>query len=110
MERVEKAIAALPLRPDVVQKAFERFRDTGELPEQQRLAAAVTEQALRGGREAEPGAPPSYVLSRLEQIIVIGEQRARGKEPKPPLPRFASACSTRRSTDRTSSGRRPGRR
>ena len=41
MENIEAAVARLPLRSSVVDQAFAVFRETGELPEQQRLADAV---------------------------------------------------------------------
>ena len=48
MQRAEKAIAAIPIRRDVLERSFEEFCETGELPEQQRLAGAVVKAAMDG--------------------------------------------------------------
>jgi hypothetical protein len=46
VQRIERAIAVMPIRADLLDKAFAQFRATGELPEQQRLAAAVVDRTL----------------------------------------------------------------
>lgn len=48
LEKVQTAIAATPLPLEAVRQAFERFRETGELPEHRRLAAAVVVRARNG--------------------------------------------------------------
>ena len=51
LKKVSRQIDAMPIRPEAEEAAFERFRETGELPEFQRLAGAVIERALRDGVE-----------------------------------------------------------
>jgi hypothetical protein len=48
LERVEKSFAARPLRSDLVKAAYEHFRETGELPEHDRLASEVLRHARWG--------------------------------------------------------------
>lgn len=47
LHSVERAVAARPVREELVDEAFERFRDTGELPEQPRWAEQVILRALQ---------------------------------------------------------------
>ncbi len=49
LQEVAQQIDAMPIAPAVEKAAFERFRETGELPEHQRLAEVVIQRALRGG-------------------------------------------------------------
>lgn len=53
LKKVFQQIEALPITRAVEDAAFERFRETGELPEHRRLAGAVVDRALRGGAERE---------------------------------------------------------
>ncbi len=46
---VAQRIDTMSVAPAVVSAAFERFRETGELPDHQRLAVEVVQRALRGG-------------------------------------------------------------
>jgi hypothetical protein len=54
LQRLERAIAALPVRDEIVQQSFGHFCQTGELPELERLAAAVVDRALQRKEEPEP--------------------------------------------------------
>jgi hypothetical protein len=55
--RVAEAIGKLPVRSTVLEKAFTLFCETGELPEEQRLADAVCRRALKIEEE------PAYDLA-----------------------------------------------
>ena len=59
--RVEQAIGSLPLRPTVMQKAFEHFMESGELPEEQRLGVGAVCQQAPGPRclSCSSGSPMS---------------------------------------------------
>ena len=85
MQRVEQAIATIPIRGDVRVKAFEHFRKTGELPEHQQLAKAVTEQALNGGTPPpERGdAAVNMAVRLLDHMDAI---KRRGLTNQPPYP------------------------
>jgi hypothetical protein len=50
LDRVETAMRSLPVRSDLLEKAFQEFIETGVLPEEKRLAWAVCQQALNGGK------------------------------------------------------------
>lgn len=55
MTRVRDAIDTLPVRPWALQKAFQNFRETGDLPEEQRLADAVARKVLGLEGVQDPG-------------------------------------------------------
>ena len=79
VERVEQAIAVRPLRRELVKEAFERFRETGELPEQQRLASAVVQRALKGP-ESEHHEPVDY-MTALKRLVAVSQQMETGTLP-----------------------------
>jgi hypothetical protein len=87
IQQMEKHIAVLPLREDLVVAEFERFRTTGELPEDQRLADAVVRMALRGGPQSAE--PADLRLEGLKRLLDLARQRKEREElgedePDPP--------------------------
>lgn len=88
LEHLAQHLAHRPLRDDVVAKEFDRFRHSGELPEDQRLAVAVVELALRGGPAAGP--QPMSVAEAMAMLPALArelEEAAAGPQPpdRPPL-------------------------
>ncbi len=87
MDRVRRAIEAAPLRRSAVITAFHHFRESGELPESQRLADAVARTALNGGRPLKD----AKSMSELERILstpspslrVISREEANSPPPSP---------------------------
>lgn len=84
IEKLAAVIDKMPIPRKVVQKAFEHFCDTGELPDQQRFAAAVTEQASNGGT------PPATEANDLASIISrvrlsVASPQAEQHPAKPPV-------------------------
>jgi hypothetical protein len=75
VQRVEQVIAARPIRADVLDHAFEHFRATGELPEEQRLASEVCDRALRHKPVREPIVDIGAHLEDLKRILA--ELRSR---------------------------------
>jgi hypothetical protein len=90
LDKLLAAIDALPIPRRVVQKAFERFCDTGELPEQQRFAAAITKQAINGGQPPPSVADDLASHIRMARLKVVSTQGQRdGAEPQlPPVREF----------------------
>jgi hypothetical protein len=85
LNTVATALAACPLRDAVVQRAFEYFRKTGELPEQQRIADAVCRRALGGDYEKSPIGDPT--ANNIESFIHITIHRHEPKDEGPPTVR-----------------------
>ncbi len=83
IDRLSQRVAHRPLRDDVVAEEFERFRHSGELPEDQRLAVAVVEQALRGGPAAETS-PMSLAETMARLPALVRELEEAAAEPQPP--------------------------
>src|SRR5689334_9614683 len=54
IRRVEARLDVIPLREDVLEKSYQHFVKTGELPEQRRLAAEVVKQILCGKPKSIP--------------------------------------------------------
>ncbi len=81
LKKVSTQLDAMPIAPAAEARAFNRFRETGELPEHQRLAKAVIERALRGGADCE--SPMAYDF----KVAIEGFKRAaeglRDAEPEP---------------------------
>lgn len=73
MQQLTQQIHTMPIAPSVLRKAFDLFRETGELPELQRLAAAVIEQALRGGEPAQVAENPDSTVMRALLLKVVTE-------------------------------------
>lgn len=91
--RVEKNLGALPLRRSAVRKAFEHFRATGELPEESRLAEAVTRTAVYG----EPPSDQEDVVSQIERLMLHARRR-QALAAKSPTPTKRGATRTVRET------------
>jgi hypothetical protein len=83
IDRLSQRVAHRPLRGDVVAEEFERFRHSGGLPEDQRLAVAVVELALRGGPAAEPQ-PMSLAETMARLPALVRELEEAAAEPQPP--------------------------
>jgi hypothetical protein len=70
MSKVEEQFASVPIPPKVVKAAFEKFRSTGELPEDVPLAYLVIDTAKRGecvygpGDQVDWGATIQAVLNK----------------------------------------------
>jgi hypothetical protein len=78
LDRAEDALRNMPVRADLLQEAFTTFCETGELPEEKRLAWAVCKQALNGGKPL-----PAYTSDkpRLADLIVEAMKAQReGKD------------------------------
>lgn len=80
MERAERAFAQMPLRDDLLEEAFETFRDTGELPDARRLAAAVLQRALEQRDDPEP--EPLDFPAALRRLVEILNQIEDGTLPE----------------------------
>ena len=90
LQHLAQHLAHRPLRGDVVAEEFDRFRHSGELPEDQRLAVAVVELALRGGPAAEPRQMSlAETMARLPALVRELEEAAAEPQPpdRPPLRR-----------------------
>jgi hypothetical protein len=83
LEHLAQHLAQRPLRDDVVAEEFDRFRHSGELPEDQRLAVAVVQLALRGGPAAEPS-PMSLAETMARLPALVRELEEAAAEPQPP--------------------------
>ncbi len=79
LQKVSQQIDAMPITPAVEEAAFERFRETGELPEHQRLAAAVIKRALQGRSGRRKVGPSSWE----ESIRILAEMAEGLAEPEP---------------------------
>lgn len=88
MDRVQRAIDTLPLRRSAVVAAYKHFRETGELPDSQRLADAVARTALNGGVTPED----QRLISDIERLLsrktrpslqVITREEAAAPPPSP---------------------------
>lgn len=76
LQRVETGISQMPIRPQLLDRAFEHFRETGELPDHQRLADAVARRVLHGRNRTAPVGGQSDI-----QVLVL--QAACLDEPEP---------------------------
>ena len=63
LQKVTRQIDALPIAPAAEEAAFEQFRETGELPEHQRLAEAVVKRTLQGGNAGQDKGPSDLATS-----------------------------------------------
>ena len=79
LQKVSQQIDAMPIAPGAEEAAFERFRETGELPEHQRLAAAVVDRALQGSSSCRKVGPSSWE----ESIRILAEMAKGLAEPEP---------------------------
>ncbi|MCB9877005.1 MAG: hypothetical protein H6835_05315 [Planctomycetes bacterium] len=70
LARLDKAIHHRPLRRSAIDAALEQFRATGELPEQQRLADAVTRTVLDPGWDVAEETNPVLKHLRAAQVRV----------------------------------------
>lgn len=66
--RIEQAQARLPLRRTAVLNAYAQFRQTGQLPDELRLADAVAQTALNGGDTPEDVRLVSETVRLLTQF------------------------------------------
>lgn len=87
LARIDKAIRLLPLHASTVEDALEHFRQTGELPEQPRLADAVTKKVLDPdwNTEDEPNAFARYLRAALarDEIAPGASTPAGAQNPRP---------------------------
>jgi hypothetical protein len=81
LKKVSMLIDAMPIAPAAEERAFDRFRRTGELPEHQRLAKAVIERALRGG--ADCGSPMAYDFKAAMECLERAAERLKEAEAEP---------------------------
>ncbi|MBI5853036.1 MAG: hypothetical protein HZB39_18655 [Planctomycetes bacterium] len=91
--QLSQRLAAQPLREGLVEAEFHKFVETGELPEEQRLAAEVVQLAISGGPRAPmTAASTRELLARLPEIVHALEAaadeadaaRAAGTKPSRP--------------------------
>jgi hypothetical protein len=69
LNRVDQVINRMPVRTELLDKAFQEFCETGELPEEKRLAWAVCKQALNGGRPLPDVTDQAYLAMRLREAV-----------------------------------------
>ena len=83
VDRLAQTIALRPVPDWVVDEAFEHFRNTGELPDDQRLAHEVAQLTLRG-RPEQPRGPKAMRewFAELQKILDALETPT-GDEPAP---------------------------
>jgi hypothetical protein len=81
IERVQQVIGRLPVRPTVLEKAFTHFCETGELPEEQRLADAVCRRALK--IEEEPVYDLATAIVRAATRVRVEMQSGSPKSQDP---------------------------
>lgn len=73
---------SLPMAPRVVDQAFATFRESGELPDQQRLAAVVIERALLVAKLNEPQIDLETGLACLDLVPQVARFRMPRTGPK----------------------------
>lgn len=73
LERLATAIDAIPVPIEIERPAFERFRETGELPDERRVASAVVKRC-RAGLDDQWGS--------LDEAALIRHYMARGAVPE----------------------------
>ncbi|HEX5050422.1 MAG TPA: hypothetical protein VFZ65_01490 [Planctomycetota bacterium] len=77
-------MAALPIRADLLDRAFGVFCKTGELPDGQRLAAAVVARAL--GRSPPPSRDdPEKFAAHLRRLIAVAKAEIDHGVPPPQI-------------------------
>ncbi len=74
LQTVTQQIDAMPIAPAVEEAAFERFRETGELPEHRRLAEAVVNRVSQGRATSRNTRPRSW-----EENFELLAKMARGE-------------------------------
>ena len=82
--RIEQAQAKLPLRRTAVLTAYAQFRQTGQLPDDLRLADAVTQTALNGGDTPEDVQLASETVRLLTQLGHTVTARSAAEPAAPP--------------------------
>lgn len=88
LARLDKAIHHRPLRRSAIDAALDHFRGTGELPEQQRLADAVTRTVLDPGWDVAEETNPVLKHLRAAQArvgITVQSAAPQTEEAKPHL-------------------------
>ena len=80
---VSRQIDAMPLAPEVVSMAFDKFRETGELPEVQRLAAEVVKRAESGDVDGRYGFNASWAESIRILRDAVDNPDALKPQPEP---------------------------
>jgi len=83
IELLSQHVAAQPLREDVVAEEYDYFAHTGELPDDQRLAVAVVDLALRGGPAPVREELSPQALAELIRSIAEWANKSEA-EPEPP--------------------------
>ena len=83
IQRLSQHVAARPLREDVVTEEYDYFAHTGELPDDQRLAVAVVDLALRGGPAPVREELSPQALAELIRSIAEWANKSEA-EPEPP--------------------------
>ncbi len=76
MLKVAERMKSLPLSPEAEEAAFERFRETGELPDYQRLAAAAVDRALSFREEASGPPEPIDHPTAISRLLAISKALA----------------------------------
>lgn len=79
--RVKSTIATAPLRQAVVDRAFARFREYGELPEEERIADAVCRRALQRDHEKSGVDAVMDALYPDRPRLVVVQPGAKPEEP-----------------------------
>lgn len=85
LRKVTQQIDAMPLAPAVEDAAFDKFRETGELPEHQRVAASAVDRALRGGtirRQINPGDEDA----KMRRVSDLVQEMLESRSKPPPNP------------------------
>ena len=75
MARLKQAIDTLPIKRRAVDAAFTHFRETGWLPEEQRLADAVARRVLFGEAASQPLSPLEALILNVQ--VVSGHEQER---------------------------------
>lgn len=87
MQKLAAKLDTLPLQAGSVQVAFRHFCETGELPGQQRLAAAVADRAMGRPDQSPTNEDPSHAIMRALHIEVVTEEQLQQRRGAPPTVR-----------------------
>jgi hypothetical protein len=78
LKKLERNLITRPIQPEVGKAAYDRFRTTGELPEEQHIAALVVD-LVRGGLDPESWAACNGDEKRMIRTFVCAPPRPEDK-------------------------------
>ncbi len=85
--RLSESLALRPIPPELIDQAFEHFRETGVLPEHQRVAHEVVLLTLNGRPEAPKG-PEDVDAAYATLRRLVQDWKARKDNPAAEPPRI----------------------